>query len=223
MSLRRVLVAVGALLVLGTGVVLVPVSPAEGAAGQYLLFDHRAAHVKNAYWQPPVVQPANYVAPANFRDGRVLMRLEIGSKPSAKPLQAALCFWRHGAAKFQWETCAPSRRAAFSTPGVSYVDFGPPAGWWKKNGVYDWARQASIIRIIAATNRNGATSGRVMWRNTCQSDAPSICALSSSAGSTCARPRCPTACPATAACYGGSRWWRTRRSNASCAATPIRC
>ena len=126
-------------------------------------FDHRAAHVKNAYWQPPVVQPANYVAPANFRDGRVLMRLEIGSKPSAMPLQAALCFWRHGAAKFQWETCAPSRRAAFSTPGVSYVDFGPPAGWWKKNGVYDWARQASIIRIML---KDPAT-GRLMVTSNC--------------------------------------------------------
>ncbi len=37
---------------------------------------------------------------------------------------------------------------------------------------------ASIIRIIAATNRNGATSGRVMCRNICQIEAPSICALS---------------------------------------------
>lgn len=163
MTLRRVLTTVVALVLLIVGAVLVPVSPADGAAAQHLLFDHTASHVKHAYWQPASAQPTNYVAPANYRDGRVLMRLEIKAKPSTKVLQGALCFWRHGTTRFQWETCAPSRRAAFSTAGVSYVDFGAPASWWKKNGVYDWTKQASIIRIML----KDPVTGKLMVTSNC--------------------------------------------------------
>ena len=50
---------------------------------------------------------------------------------------------------------------------------GPP---WVMTKMVSKALSASMARMTTATMTKGSTSGQVMWRNICHSEAPSISA-----------------------------------------------
>jgi hypothetical protein len=52
---------------------------------------------------------------------------------------------------------------------------GPP---WLITKMMSKALTASMVRMIAATIRNGSTMGKVMRQKVCQAEAPSSCAAS---------------------------------------------
>lgn len=142
---RRFLILSAALVALTSA--LVP-SAANAAETQRVLFDHRGQQTANSYFEPAGNQPANWVSPANYRDGRIYIRLEVISKPSSLPVQGLLCLWRHGTKKFQYETCGGGKTMRFSDEGVYWVDAGTPGKWWKKKGGWDFTKPASVMRIM---------------------------------------------------------------------------
>lgn len=125
--------------------------PTNGAtvASQRLLFDHEGTQTPDDYWEPAADQPADYTSPADFADGHAYLKLDVIAKPSDKPMIPQLCFWRHTeSTKFKFETCSTGRNDIFTSEGTYWLDLGAPGGWWKKNGVYDWSKQASVVRIM---------------------------------------------------------------------------
>ena len=58
------------------------------------------------------------------------------------------CIWANG---FQTETCAPLI-PLLTSPGTYYVDLGKPSGWWKLNGVYNWAQRPTNAQIMVKDN-----------------------------------------------------------------------
>jgi hypothetical protein len=53
---------------------------------------------------------------------------------------------------------------AFTGTGTFYIDLGTPTTWWKKNGVYDWSKQASRGRIMI---KNPGTTGKLLLSSRC--------------------------------------------------------
>ncbi len=125
--------------------VLVPVANAE-AAQQITIFKWTGSQTAGSYWQPPVTQPSSYTSP-NYAGGRATVKITVLDKPSSKPMQALVCFWRHGARKFQFETCKAVGQPIINE-GTYVADLGSPQSWWKKGGTYDWSQRASVIRIM---------------------------------------------------------------------------
>ena len=111
------------------------------------------------YWQPPLSTTTK------FTDGRAFIKITVTSKPSNKTVQPAVCFWRdEGATKNKYETCAGTNGVTFTGTGTFYVDLGTPQSWWKKNGVYDWSKEASRGRIMI---KNPGTSGKLLLASRC--------------------------------------------------------
>jgi hypothetical protein len=159
------LVALLACLAVGAAGTLLSVSPSAGAADEqitliaqtgYQDFDHYFELAGQAN------QPADYVSPNNYRDGRLYWRLDVTAKPSNKNVIGQLCFWRHGTRRFQYETCSPSS-FDFSTEGTYYFDAGAPGSWWKLNGNYNWSLQASVIRFML----KDPVSGKLLFSKSC--------------------------------------------------------
>jgi hypothetical protein len=120
---------------------------AAQAATQHTIFAHSGSQTASSYFEPAATQPRDYTNP-NYAGGRAYLRLQVTSKPSNKPMQPQVCFWRHGARRFQFETCASTKGLTFNATGTYWVDLGAPGSWWKLNGVYDWSQQASVVRIM---------------------------------------------------------------------------
>jgi len=158
--MRRLLVLVSLVLALtaslltagtGAGAQTAPGAPAPAAvtATQQVIFDHLGTAQKDKHYRPVVTQPANYVAPLNLRDGNAYLRLVVSGKPSTKQLGFHVCMWRHnGLLRFFWETCSAWQKATVTTDGTYFVNLGPVGTWWKKNGVWDWTKPASDIRLM---------------------------------------------------------------------------
>jgi hypothetical protein len=104
----------------------------------------------SSYWEPSLNQPADYTAPADYANGRAFIKIDVVSKPSDLAVVPLVCFWTHTEAKrFHYETCARGGSDRIVTgEGAIYVDLGAPAGWWKKNGTFDWSLPPSVGRIM---------------------------------------------------------------------------
>jgi hypothetical protein len=113
----------------------------------------------STYWEPPLN------ATTRFTDGRAFVKISVTGKPSNKEVQPAVCFWRdEGTTRNKYETCAATNGVTFTGTGTFYIDLGTPQSWWKKNGVYDWSKQASRGRIMI---KNPGTSGKLLLASRC--------------------------------------------------------
>ncbi len=147
---RRVL----QLALIGSAVVALTAQPTTAAApSQITIWNATDSQTASTYWEPRLTQPANYVSPVNYAGGQAQIKIVIESKPSTRPMKALVCFWRHGAKKFQYETCRSA--GVFSKPGTYRVALAAPTSWWKKGGSYDWSKPASIGRIMLADPNTG--------------------------------------------------------------------
>ena len=154
---RRGVLAVATLIagVIGAGQV-VSAQSASAVSTQHVVFSHSGAQTASSYFEPVAQQPADYTSP-NLAQGRAYVRIQVTSKPSHKPMQPMVCFWRHGPVKrFQFETCASTSGFTFSERGTYWLDLGAPASWWKLNGVYDWSQPASVVRIMLKDPATGS-------------------------------------------------------------------
>jgi len=146
--------AVGGLLLPGGGAGAAEAAPgspagAEAAApAQAQIFSHTAQIRTDRHFRPVFTQPANWVAPVNFRDGQAYLRLAVSGKPTTKALNMQVCMWRHnGLQKFFWETCSDLGKT-ITTNGTYYFSLGSPGRWWKKVGGWDFTKAASDIRVM---------------------------------------------------------------------------
>lgn len=156
-TLTRTLVAVAAMasaITVSSSSVSVAEAPdtssdtaAAAAAPQRVLFSYTGVQSFAQYWEPRPAQPSSYTSPVNYAGGHFYLKLDVLSKPSNKAMIPQVCMWRHGAKKFQYETCS-STKMSFTSKGTYWIDLGAPAGWWKKAGGYDWSKQASVMRIM---------------------------------------------------------------------------
>jgi hypothetical protein len=138
-----------------------PRSPATTASSQVTVWSGTDSQTSATYWEPTLRQPANYVSPVNYAAGEVQLKLVIESKPSAKPMKALVCFWRHGASRFQHETCRSA--GVFTAPGTYRVTLPAPTTWWKKGGTYDWTLPSSVGRIMLVD----PTTGKIFMNQRC--------------------------------------------------------
>jgi hypothetical protein len=127
--------------------------PAATTSSQVTVWSGTDSQTANSYWEPTLRQPANYVSPVNYAGGSAQIKIVIESKPSARPMKAMVCFWRHAATKFQYETCRSA--GVFTTKGTYRVALPAPTSWWKKGGTYDWTKQASVGRIMLVDPNTG--------------------------------------------------------------------
>ena len=140
-ALRAIIL--GSLTVTATLVAPVVSGSASGAPQQFTLLEHSGQQTTSQYWEPTLNQRTDYTTPINYAEGRVYIKLDVLQKPSAKPVVAQLCMWRHTATtRFKFETCARTTKTnlTFTKKGTYYHDAGEPAAWYKKNGVWDWTR-----------------------------------------------------------------------------------
>jgi hypothetical protein len=126
---------------------------AAAAPSQVTIWSGTDSQTANSYWELALRQPANYVSPVNYAGGSAQVKIVIESKPSARPMKALVCFWRHAATKFQYETCRSA--GVFTTKGTYRVALPAPTSWWKKGGTYDWTKQASVGRIMLVDPNTG--------------------------------------------------------------------
>lgn len=157
-----------ALLVVATATVGSPIAAAtdDATAGpsQLTLFHHSGAQTSSQYWEPELNQPADYTAPTDYSGGTVYVKLVVDNKPSDKPLQALVCFWRHqGAKKFKEETCRGADTLILTTEGTYYATLGSLDSWWKKNGKFDWSKPVSLGRIML----KDPVTGKLMLNKRC--------------------------------------------------------
>jgi hypothetical protein len=135
-----------------------PFPPSGGSADaaaptQVTIWSGTDSQMTNSYWEPALRLPANSVSPVNYAGGSAQIKIVIESKPSARPMKALVCFWRHAATKFQYETCRSA--GVFTTTGTYRVALPAPTSWWKKGGTYDWTKQASVGRIMLTDPNTG--------------------------------------------------------------------
>ncbi len=133
--------------------------PAQAAGQQFTWFDQAMTHgPTKQYAQATATAPPDWTSPINYAGGRVYVRLEILTKPSAKPVAAQICIWRNS---FTEETCSGTR--TFTAPGVQWVDYGTPNSWWKKDGSWSWTSPFSPTRIML----KDAATGKLLLSQNC--------------------------------------------------------
>ena len=156
--LKQVLTSVA---LAAAALVAVPAASITQAAGtQTTVWKASGLQQTNStYWEPPLGSTTT------FTNGNAYIKISVTSKPSTKQVQPAVCFWRdEGATKNKYETCASTNGVTFTGTGTFYIDLGTPNSWWKKNGVYDWSKQASRGRIMI---KNPGTSGKLLLSSRC--------------------------------------------------------
>lgn len=159
-SIRRLLLP----LALAAGVVASPLgaAPSAGAqVNQIMIWNATDSQESGAYWEPPLNQPANYLTPIDYANGRAHIKIRVDAKPSTRSMKAIICFWRHGTSRFQFETCKAG--PTFTKTGTYYADLGVPMSWWDKNGYYDWRKPASVGRIMLVD----PATGKILMNNLC--------------------------------------------------------
>ncbi len=158
---------------LAASVLVAPqVIPSASAAGPDQISVWKASGLRqtsSSYWEPTLNQPGNYTADPNYATGEAYLKLVVTSKPSAKAVQPAICFWRHGATRFQFETCAKTDSFSFTKTGTYYVALNSPVGpnaddWWIKPGGFGWATPASVGRIMI---KNPGAQGALLLSKNC--------------------------------------------------------
>jgi hypothetical protein len=150
-----------------TGILVTPMAQTSGASGPDQISVWNAtglSQTSSSYWEPPLNQPANYTLPPDYANGQAYIRINVTSKPSTKEVQPAICFWRHGTTRFQFETCARTNGVTFTRTGTFYIALGSPDSWWKKNGTWSWATPASVGRIMI---KNPGTNGKLLLSSKC--------------------------------------------------------
>jgi hypothetical protein len=143
MRARRVAVVVALLCAI---VALVP-TPGTGAVTQQLTWwDQPVTHTATSFFEPAqsAATPSSWTSPVAWANGRVLTRIEITAKPSAKPVDIQICVWRNS---FAEESCS-TQLLRVATTGTHYKDFGVPAQWWKRGGTFSWAAPVSPVRLM---------------------------------------------------------------------------
>jgi hypothetical protein len=161
--LKNVLVGVG----LVAGLLVVPplaqTSPAAGP-DQITVWKASDSQTFDTYWEPTLNQPSNYTRDPDYANGLAYLKINVTAKPSSKTVQPAVCFWRHGDKRFQYETCARTDAVTFTSTGTFYVALGAPSSWWVKPGGWTWATPASVGRIMI---KNPGTSGALLLGKNC--------------------------------------------------------
>ena len=155
---KQVLVSIG---LAAAALVVVPVASITQAAGTQTTVWKASGLQQTAstYWEPPLGSTTSNT------NGRAYIKISVTSKPSNKTVQPAVCFWRdEGTTKNKYETCAGTNNVTFTGTGTFYIDLGTPNSWWKKNGVYDWSKQASRGRIMI---KNPGTTGKLLLSSRC--------------------------------------------------------
>ncbi len=91
--------------------------PSPAHADEVVVFDEVMTwrHEDPASFNGRARGPGNWVAPVNYRDGRLMFRLEVTSKPSDRPVYAQVCL---GQLEWQIESCSGRFDPQFSRPGV---------------------------------------------------------------------------------------------------------
>lgn len=148
-----VVLTVGGLLVPGGAGAAEPASssapaPEAAAPAQAQIFAHTGQIRTDRHFRPVFTQPANWLAPVNYRDGTSFLRVNVSAKPTTKALNVQICLWRHnGLQKFFWETCSDLGKT-ITTNGSYIFALGSPGKWWKKAGGWDFTKAASDIRLM---------------------------------------------------------------------------
>ncbi len=156
--LKQVLTSIG---LAAAALVVVPAASVSQAAGtQNTVWKANGLQqTSSQYWEPTLGSTTSNT------NGRAFIKITVTSKPSSKAVQPAVCFWRdEGSTKNKYETCAGTNGVTFTGTGTFYIDLGTPNTWWKKNGVYDWSKQASRGRIMI---KNPGTSGKLLLSSRC--------------------------------------------------------
>ena len=161
-GIRGMFVAVVAMLVGLTGVMVSGDDPPVAVAAdaqQFTWFNQTMTHgPTKEYAQATTTAPPDWTSPVNYAGGRVFVRLDILTKPSALPTAAQICIWR---SSFTEETCSSSK--TFTAPGVQWIDYGVPNSWWKKDGSWSWTTPFSPTRIML----KDAASGKLLLSQNC--------------------------------------------------------
>ena len=123
-------------------------APASAQTGQRTLVNQTGVQARDKYFELNLNQPANYQSPVNYVGGHVYVKLQVLDKPSTKDVIGQLCFWRHGARKWQSETCSSASRLHFTREGTFYYDLGTLGSFWKKGGSFNWTRPVSVGRFM---------------------------------------------------------------------------
>ena len=110
--------------------------PPRALGDEVVVFDEVMTwrHEDPASFEGRARGPGNWVTPVNYRDGRLMFRLEVSSKPSDRPMYAQVCLGQQG---WQIESCSGRFDPQFATPGVYTTDLGAPSSWWS-HGAVDW-------------------------------------------------------------------------------------
>jgi len=129
---RRVL-----LVVLVVSLVAGAAVPAAAIADEALVFDQVMTwrHDDPEGFNGRVDGPRNWAAPVNYKDGALMFRLEVVSKPSDRPLYAQVCL---GQQDWRIESCSRLFDPLFRGPGVYTTNLGAPSNWWS-HGAVDWS------------------------------------------------------------------------------------
>ncbi len=139
------------LLLAVTSVLLLVLTNAQ-AGPQFTLLDGSYLQQPDALVSPSYTSPTNWVAPTNYRDGRVYMKFKVLSKPSSLNTRIQLCFWRDSG---NAQTCGPIGVYSLTDEGTYWIDTGAPAGWWKKDSTWDWTQPISGVWIVLKDRESG--------------------------------------------------------------------
>ncbi len=112
------------------------VAPAAATAEEAVVFDQVMTwtHDNGESFNGTAVGPSDWVSPVNYKDGTLMFRLEVLSKPSDRDVYAQVCL---GQQNWAVESCSRRFDPQFRTTGVYNTDLGAPSSWWS-HGAVDW-------------------------------------------------------------------------------------